>query len=113
MSILVLPYQSRVEVGAASSWGPVFFRMPGRHVLWYLHGEGGGVQRSALTCLEHGAPGVLVFADEESFIYPSHVTTQEPTAPNTRGSDNSLGQNPEKNLRASSIRVSQESPFLP
>ena len=110
--MLVLPYQSRVEVGAASSWGPVFFRVPGRHMPWYLQGEGGGVQRSALTCLEHGAPGALVFADEESFIYPSHVMTQEPTAPNTVGSDNSAGQDPEKNLRASSTRVSQESLFL-
>ena len=101
-----------MEVGAASSWGPVFFRVPGRHMPWYLQGEGGGVQRSALTCLEHGAPGALVFADEESFIYPSHVMTQEPTAPNTVGSDNSPGQDPEKNLRASSTRVSQESLFL-
>ena len=69
-------------MGAASPWGPVFFRVPGRHVPWHLYGEGGGVLRSALTCLERGAPGALVFADEESFICPSHVTTQEPTAPN-------------------------------
>ena len=39
------------------------------------------MQRSALTYLEHGALGALVFADEASCFCPPHVTTQEPTAP--------------------------------